>query len=306
MPPTVPQTSLNPDTHTLTISPSALGAVTTCPARFFYRYIDRVEPRGTDADAVLARNAPAAWGTAFHAAANILHTANLDAATQAFIGAFRDYPTTHPTRTLARGLDTLERYERSHVAEDRTTRAHVTYEIPFTCLLGSVLLPTDPTPWRIYICGVLDRLDQLHSGTWWLGDYKTTGRSTEVQLTSLAHENQFRAYVWAANELGTPVTSLNCDLIVLNPRNTEIHRLPITFARQDIHRWREDTLHTATLILSCYTANIWPRQGRYACTTYSSLCDYWHLCTCPPDLTDKTRAMFYQSRPTHIPEEDAE
>jgi hypothetical protein len=135
----------------------------------------------------------------------------------------------------------------------------------------------------IMYCGHLDRVVEYAGGLYWMDQKTTKSTITPRFFDQFKPHNQFMGYTWAGQAiLHSPVKGGIIDAAQIAVGFTRFERYPVTFTRDQLDEWRENTLETIA------RAQEATRRGKFpmnlaSCGNYGG-CPYRTLCQRSPSV----------------------
>ncbi len=290
------RTGIDPTTHTLVVDNHSLDIFRTCPMKWQLQIQQALSLTpytyaGEDPE-LTSVSIDAQFGIAVHKALNVLYLGNpLDQAKEAFLETFKGL--THAKLTPGRGCEILDQYYEVYLNPNEDCWDGIVVEQPFHFDIGKVLYNSDL--WRIVYCGIIDFIG-MREGVAQVMDHKTTGWNSTFLIPAYEVSNQFMGYAWALHQIQgktQPETTAILDLIVINPKKTDLSRDEFTFKSSDLDEWKREIIQTSWFMLHCHHTSIFPRYGKEGCTKFNRLCHFNEICRkYGTDRTDVLTALY--------------
>lgn len=138
----------------------------------------------------------------------------------------------------------------------------------------------------ILYCGHLDRVVEYGGGLYWMDQKTTKTTITPRYFQQFKPHNQFMGYTWAGQViLHSPIAGGIVDAAQIAVGFTRFERQPITFNRQQIDEWQDNTLQTIRHMQDLTAAGRFP-MNLSACGNYGG-CPYQMLCERSPSVRDR-------------------
>lgn len=112
-------------------------------------------------------------------------------------------------------------------------------------------------------------------------DHKTTAWNSQALTITYEMSSQFMGYAWAIQQIRQTTQDtfpVWLDLMLLNPKTTDLLRERFVYTQEHLSEWKEDVLTTADQIIACDTHEYWPKHGAEACRAYNRPCQFVELC----------------------------
>ena len=138
----------------------------------------------------------------------------------------------------------------------------------------------------ILYCGHLDRVVEFAGGLYWMDQKTTKTTITPRYFEQFKPHNQFMGYTWAGQTiLHSPIKGGIVDAAQIAVGFTRFERQPITFTKDQLEEWRENTMLTIARARELTEAGRFP-MNLSACGNYGG-CPYRILCQRSPSVRDR-------------------
>lgn len=208
-------------------------------------------------------------------------------------------------RNYGTALNLIEAYNTFYPSEPFTVlkspEGKPFIEVPFACPLGEVEVNSLLTirhpdgsikqenvgTVRIMWQGRIDMIVE-YEGRTYIFDHKTTSMLGPTYFREFEMSSQFRGYTWAAQHLlNTPIAGAIINAIgVRRPtksgKSLEFERKTVTASPEVLAEWQLDTLHIITDFIEMVRRQHMPQHTRWCVGKYG-LCQFFDVCTLPPD-----------------------
>lgn len=181
----------------------------------------------------------------------------------------------------------LEQY--GHETEDGLKTYHLQNGKPAVELSFTIELSDD-----ILYCGHLDRVSSMGDRLYIL-DQKTTGGAVgKYFFDGFKPGNQMAGYTFAGERvLHSPISGVIIDAAQISVNFTEFERGIVTFSKDEIHEWLQNTKYTISLARSATELNYFP-MNTTACGNYGG-CPFRPICSTTPRFRDNIIKSQYAS-----------
>ena len=293
-----------PETKTILLDNYAMSNFRTCPRKFQHRIVERLVPggdmfggmgmMGTDSEPAPTPS-PLLFGIAIHKAMDELWVGHgVEAATAAFLERYQPVPEDRK-RTPLRGTELIEEYA-NRWSFELTQLETVQNEIKFSQQVGTLEL--DGELWEVFGGGIIDKLYTMkgRDDLFYVCDHKTSTWESESLIPSFNLSSQFMGYVAGAAAFlpeGCECSTCLADVLCVYPKNNKFYRSDILFTHDILTEWKENILQTASMIMSCYTTEVWPMFGKDACTGWNKLCSYFDICDASKQFRPTVRTSLF-------------
>jgi len=261
---------------------TSLGALKTCPRRYYYEIIEGRRGHRT--------NIHLTFGSALHAGAETYarsssHEEGVREALREALSIFdppEDPPEHKTTDTLLRSLvwylDSLENESFQTISIDKKPAVEQTF------LFSPDITVADQ---EIFLAGHIDRIAEDQHGHYWVVDIKTSKNSlTPSFFEGFNPDNQVSLYTIAGKiAFNRPVSGVVIDGIQVNPNWTKLGRAHIPRYDGSLNEWLTDLTHYVELAYKFARDRYWPMNDK-ACSMYGG-CPFRSVCSRSPEFREE-------------------
>lgn len=276
------RTGINHTNKTVKLDNYSLSLFRECPRKYSFR----VE-QGLIAERQGGGQSPELlFGISMHNAMDTLfNEQNVDLACERFLESYQPVPE-DVKRTPGRGVSIIEDYAERWSRENDLYDLSVS-EVKFELPLGTV------NEYTVYYGGLIDKVLARNEAVY-LMDHKTSSWESQYLIPAYAQSQQFKGYIWAAQQLGfVDCDQLIVDVLLIKPKNNDFFRSEIKCIDLDIAEWKIGILQTVEMILLCEKAETWPQFGKESCTNWNRLCSYFEICDAKHSLRKGVMSGLY-------------
>ena len=292
------QSGIHPNERILSIDNHALSIYRLCPAKWFNQIqnslVLRPGPYESD-DEPRDKSVELSFGIAIHKALDVLFlTRSIEQASQSFRDSF-EFSGVDQKRNPGKADDILEQYQKQWLINNDIPYEGLICELPFALPLGRVK-DADGGLWDVEYSGVIDKVFSMQDGSFEVMDHKTTSWNSQFLTTTFELSSQFLGYAWAVCQIQNPQASVPVwlDLVLLNPKTTQLLRDKFVYTQNQIEEWKLDILSSAREIIHRWSIQHFPRHGRDACVSFNRPCQFVELCRAEVSRRDMIREAVYE------------